>query len=155
MVREKRPARGAEHCTRRERLSAQSGAGSVGCRLSVGGRLTVGGRLSVRCRLSVGSQLSVGFRQTQSTAGRGSEIDVLDFFGVDGALEKAGADADEALDGIGSEDRARGMRVRTTTANRSADDVPGFAACKGFAACRGLAARECWSGARGCLRSVN
>jgi hypothetical protein len=116
---------------RRDRRARQNIARAAsGCRLSVGGRLTVGGRLSVRCRLSVGSQLSVGFRQTQSTAGRGSEIDELDFFGIDGALEKAGADAGEALDGIGSEDRARGMRVRTTTANRSADDVPGFAACK-------------------------
>ena len=113
MVREKRPARGAEHCTRREQLSALSrGAGSQSGVSSLG-----------RSR-------------------SGSEIDELDFFGVDGALEKAGADADEVLDGIGGEDRARGLRslqafaackaarVRTTTINRSADDVPSLVACR-------------------------
>ena len=78
---------------RRDRRAGQNIARvASGCRLTVGGRLTVG------------SQLSVGFRQAQSTAGRGSEVDELDFFGVDGALEKAGADADEALDGIGGEE---------------------------------------------------
>ena len=35
------------------------------------------------------------------------QIDELDFFGVDGALEKTGADADEALDGIGGEEADR------------------------------------------------
>ena len=81
-------------------------------------------RAASNCRLTVGGRLTV------------------DFFGVDGALEKAAADVDEALDGIGGEDRARGLRslqafaackaarVRTTTIIRSADDVPSLAACR-------------------------
>ena len=48
-------------------------------------------RAASNCRLTVGGRLTV------------------DFFGVDGALEKARADVDEALDGIGGENRARGM----------------------------------------------
>jgi hypothetical protein len=94
MVREKRPACGAEHCTRRERLSAHGGRLTIG----TGSQSDVG---------SVGSQCSVGFRKSQSIAGRGSEVYELDFFGVDGALEKTSADADEALDGIGGEEADR------------------------------------------------
>jgi hypothetical protein len=91
---------------RRDRRAGQNIARvASGCRLTgAGSRWETVSQSDVG---SVGSQLSVGFRQTQSTAGRGSEIDELDFFGVDGALEKTSADADEALDGIGGEEADR------------------------------------------------